>query len=402
MHADIDYERLYRDTIPSVVSVYVGRGAPARGAGSGFVYGLADEAMSGSEGRDGYVVTNDHVVTDTTDVEIRFADGQWRTGRVVGRDSYTDLAVVRVPDLPTTARPLPVAAENPQPGRPVAALGNPLGLDGSISAGIVSGSNRSMRTSSGFAIPDVVQTDAPINPGNSGGPLVALVGTDEQHGDTDEPDGASDNEGDNRDGDGAVTIEIDGRGGSDSADDDGDEHTATDGESGVETGSGSSARRYEVVGVNRARQGDNIGFAVSPVIVSRVIPSLVEEGRYRHSYLRTRTLDVTPTIAAANDLDEPRGVLVVDVATGPTAGDRLRRSTETRTLHGQRVPVGGDVIVGINGHEIHTHEELMRYLITETRPHEPVGIDVVREGTPQTLEVVLGERPDPDGRIPVN
>ncbi|AUV81359.1 serine protease [Salinigranum rubrum] len=345
MHADIDYERLYRDTIPSVVSVYVGRGAPARGAGSGFVYGFADEATSESGEQDGYVVTNDHVVTDATDVEVRFADGQWRTGRVVGRDSYTDLAVVRVPDLPTTARPLPVATENPQPGRPVAALGNPLGLDGSISAGIVSGSNRSMRTSSGFAIPDVVQTDAPINPGNSGGPLVALVVGAED--DALEP-------------------------------------------------------AYEVVGVNRARQGDNIGFAVSPVIVSRVVPSLVEEGRYRHSYLRTRTLDVTPTIAAANDLDEPRGVLVVDVATGPTAGDRLRRSTETRTLHGQRVPVGGDVIVGINGHEIHTHEELMRYLITETRPHEPVGVDIVRGGTPQTLEVVLGERPDPDGRIPVN
>jgi S1-C subfamily serine protease len=202
-----------------------------------------------------------------------------------------------------------------------------------------------MRTSSGFAIPDVVQTDAPINPGNSGGPLVALVLAD--------------------------------------ADDTADS-------------------TYEVVGVNRARQGDNIGFAVSPVIVSRVVPSLVDEGRYRHSYLRTRTLDVTPTIAAANDLDEPRGVLVVDVATGPTAGDRLRRSTGTRTLHGQRIPVGGDVIVGVDGHEIHSHEELMRYLITETRPHEPIAVAVVRDGVPQTLEVVLGERPAPDRRIPVN
>jgi S1-C subfamily serine protease len=205
-----------------------------------------------------------------------------------------------------------------------------------------------MRTSSGFAIPDVVQTDAPINPGNSGGPLVALV--------------------------------VDDTAGAD----------------------GTADSAYEVVGVNRARQGDNIGFAVSPVIVSRVVPSLVEEGRYPHSYLRTRTLDVTPTIAAANDLDEPRGVLVVDVATGPAAGDRLRRSTETRTLHGQRIPVGGDVIVGVDGHEIHSHEELMRYLITETRPHEPIEVDVVRDGTPRTLEVVLDERPAPDRRIPVN
>jgi S1-C subfamily serine protease len=321
-------------------------------------------------------VTNDHVVTDATDVEIRFADGEWRTGRVVGRDSYTDIAVIRVPDLPEVAQPLPVAPENPEPGRPVAALGNPLGLDGSITAGIVSGSNRSMRTSSGFAIPDVVQTDAPINPGNSGGPLVALVTSD----DVDEADWSAGTDKGTESGEG-------GENGEDVGGVEADEDTT---------------QGYEVVGVNRARQGDNIGFAISPVIVSRVVPSLIEEGRYRHSYLRTRTLDVTPTIAAANDLDEPRGVLVVDVAAGPMAGDRLRRSTETRTVHGQRVPVGGDVIVGINGHAIHTHEELMRYLITETRPHEPVGVDVVRDGTERTLDVVLGERPDPDGRIPVS
>ena len=94
-------------------------------------------------------------------------------------------------------------------------------------------------------------------------------------------------------------------------------------------------------------------------------------------------------------------MLVVDVATGPAAGDRLRRSTGTRIVRGQRVPTGGDVIVGINGRELRSHEELMRYLITETRPREPVEIDVIRDGNPRTLSVVLGERPDPDGRIPV-
>jgi S1-C subfamily serine protease len=373
MHADIDFEQLYRDAIPSVVSIYVGRGAPATGAGSGFVYDLVDAGDDGAATADGHVVTNEHVVGDAGDVEIRFADGQWRTARVVGADSYTDLAVARVPDLPPAARPLPVAAENPAPGRPVAALGNPLGLDGSITAGIVSGSNRSMRTSSGFAIPDVVQTDAPINPGNSGGPLVAVV---------DDAGGAGAEDGD---GDGDLTGWA--LGGTETGD-------TADADAG--------AAAYEVVGVNRARQGDNIGFAVSPAIVSRVVPSLVESGRYRHSYLRTRTLDVTPTIARANDLDDPRGVLVVDVGTGPTGGDRLRPATATRRVQGQRVPVGGDVIVGINGHAVHTHEELMRYLITETRPHEPVGVDVVRDGRQRTLDVVLGERPDPDGRIPVD
>jgi S1-C subfamily serine protease len=324
MTGDIDFERLYRDVIPSVVSVYVDRRGPGGGAGSGFVYDP------------GHVLTNDHVVGGTDSVELRFADGAWWTGEVVGRDAYTDLAVVRVPDLPPTARPLPVAADNPAPGRPVAALGNPLGLDGSVTAGIVSGANRSLRTSNGFAIPDVVQTDAAINPGNSGGPLVAANG-----------DG------------------------------------------------------YEVVGLNRAKSGDNIGFAVSPAIINRVVPDLIEFGRYRHSYLRTRTLDVTPSIARANGLDDPRGVLVVEVMAGPTGGDDLRGCDRTVRVRRREVPVGGDVIVGINGQELRSHEQLMRYLITETRPGEPVAIDVIRDGESRTLTVELGERPSPDGKIPV-
>ncbi|MFC4356761.1 S1C family serine protease [Halobium salinum] len=333
MRSDIDYERLYEDVIPSVVSLYVGREAPGTGSGSGFVYD------------DGHVVTNAHVVGRSLDVELRFSDGSWRTGEVVGTDHYTDLAVVAVEDLPNFAKPLPVAESNPHPGRPVAALGNPLGLDGSITAGIVSGANRSMGTPGGFAIPDVVQTDAPINPGNSGGPLVAVVN------------------------------------GADSG------------------GHAPDHPRYEVVGVNRAKQGDNIGFAVSPEIVNRVVPDLLDGGRFRHSYLRTRTLDVTPSVAEANELDEPRGVLVVDVNVGPTTGDSLRGSDYTRTVGGREIPVGGDVIVGMNGTELRSHEELMRYLITRTRPGEPVELDVVRDGAEVRLSIVLDERPDPESRF---
>ncbi|WP_224269481.1 S1C family serine protease [Haloprofundus salinisoli] len=331
MKSDIDYERLYEEVIPSVVSIYAAERGPMGGAGSGFVYDRT------------HVVTNEHVVRGGDGVELRFSGGQWREGEVVGVDAYTDLAVVRVGGLPESAVPLSVATENPKPGRPVAALGNPMGLDGSISVGIVSGSSRSMPTSGGFAIPDVVQTDAPINPGNSGGPLVALNGR--ENGD-------------------------------------------------------SSALSYEVVGVNRAKQGDNIGFAVSPAIVSRVVPGLVADGEYRHSYLRARTLDVTPTVARANRLDEPRGVLVVDVAAGPTGGDALRGSRYSRTVRGRDVPVGGDVIVGINGRTVNSHEQLMHYLITETRPSEPVEIDVLRDGEEETLEVILGERPTPSDRRP--
>ncbi|POG57472.1 S1C family serine protease [Haloferax marisrubri] len=343
-----DFEALYRDVIPSVVSVYVGGRRRLGGAGSAFVYD------------DRHLVTNEHVsrLADASDagrVELRFADGSWRVGEVVGADAYTDLAVVAVDDLPEDAVALPLATENPTPGRSVAALGNPLGLDGSISAGIVSGSNRSLPTSNGFAIPDVVQTDAPINPGNSGGPLVGFAAED--------PDGDD------------------------------------------------AEFAYEVVGVNRAKQGDNIGFAVSPVIASRILPALVADGHYRHSYLRARTLDVTPTVAEANDLDAPHGVLIVD-AVGPDGDEGfLHGCRGTTDYRGTEVPVGGDVLVAIEGNPVRTHEELMRYLITETRPGEPVAVGIVREGDPLTLVVELDERPvvdrddrsegDGGSRIPV-
>jgi serine protease Do len=313
MNAPYTFEELYEETIPSVVSIYVtpAEGADPRraGTGSGFVYD-----------RTGHVVTNHHVVGGATDVELRFSDGEWTTGSVVGRDAHTDLAVVRADDLPADAEALPIATEPPSPGRLVAALGNPMGLDGTITTGVVSGVNRSTPTGNGFAIPDTVQTDAAINPGNSGGPLLTLDG--------------------------------------------------------------------EVVGVNRAKQGDNIGFAVSAAIVRRVVPELISAGTFEHSYLRIRTVDVSPTVAEANGLEEPRGVLVVDAPSGPLHG-----SDATRRVRGREMPVGGDVIVGIDGTAIRSHEELQRHLIVETRPGEALDVELVRDGERVVERATLGERP---------
>ena len=313
------HERLYREAIPSVVSIYTNstdtsRGPP-RGAGSGFVYD-----------RD-HLVTNQHVVAGSQGIEVRFSEDDWRTGHVVGTDVYTDLAVVRIDDLPDYADPLSVTSSDPTPGQPVVALGNPMGLDGTITTGIISGTNRSMRTSTNFTIPDTVQTDAAINPGNSGGPLVTL---------------------DN-----------------------------------------------EVVGVNRATGGDNIGFAISPAIVRRVIPDLIEHGTYRHSYLNIRTIDVSPVVAEANRLDETRGVLVVDVSLGPSSG-ALKGSRRSRSVRGREIPVGGDVIVGLDGREISSHEDLLRYLITNTQPGETIEIDLIRDDQQMTDYVTLAERPRPN------
>ena len=337
MSRETPTERLYRETIPSVVSIYVTADTeerperPTGGAGSGFVY----DPGGVEETDDGYVVTNQHVVGDAAEVDVRFHDGEWRVGTVVGTDAYTDLAVVRVADLPAEATPLPLVTSAPAPGRPVAALGTPMGLDGSISTGIVSGANRTMPTSDGYVIPDTVQTDAPINPGNSGGPLVT----------------AGDQA---RDGDGPAAV----------------------------------------VGVNRARAGDNIGFAVSAAIVDRIVPELVAQGSYTHPYLKIRTIDVSPTVAEANDLSEPGGVLVVDVRLGP-ASAALKGCSTTRRVRGQQVPVGGDVLTAIDGTPIDSHEQLTRHLLLETRPGERVTVSLRRDGVELQESVTLAERPAP-------
>lgn len=323
MNEEYIYEELYQSTIPSVVSVYV-TSDRLGGAGSGFVYDTG--AMSPEAG---YIVTNEHVVRTDDEVDIRFSDGDWRVGQIVGTDAYTDLAVVRVANRPEYARVLSLASENPAPGKRVAALGNPMGLDGSLTTGVVSGANRSMPTQEGFTIPDTVQTDAPINPGNSGGPLVT-----------------------------------------------------TDG---------------EVVGVNRARGGDNIGFAISAEITARVVPTLIEHSSYRHSYLKIQTIDISPTIAAANGLDESRGVLVVEVSLGPASG-ALIGCRGNRQTNGRQVPVGGDVITHIDGQRIDSHEELMRYLLLETQPNDTVSVDIIRDGVSLTEHVTLAERPRPTPR----
>ena len=162
---DSPYTAVYRDTIDAVVLVTVS-GRRGGGLGSGFIID------------DQHVVTNDHVVSSAADdgVEIQFSNEEWRTPSIVGTDPYSDLAVLRVENLPDATSELPIVDREPAIGQEVLALGNPLGLDASISQGIISGVDRVLPSPSGFSIPAAIQTDAPVNPGNSGGPLVSLEG----------------------------------------------------------------------------------------------------------------------------------------------------------------------------------------------------------------------------------
>jgi S1-C subfamily serine protease len=271
-------------------------------------------------------VTNQHVVRSAEEVDVRFSNGDWRRADVMGTDVYTDLAVLSVEDVPEYAEPLPLADQGFSQGTPVAALGNPLGLEGSITRGIVSGLNRSMRTEDNFVIPDTVQTDAGIDRGNSGGPLVTLDG--------------------------------------------------------------------EVVGVNRARQGTSIGFAVSSELVRDVVPELISEGDVEHPYMGVSTIDVSPTVADANGLGEPRGVLVAQTPDGGPS-DGVLQESEEEDYNGATMYVGGDIIVGVDGTTINSREELSRYLMLHTEPDETIDVTVLRDGESVTEQVTLGERPEP-------
>ncbi len=321
-----DYQSLFDETIDSVVSVRTGSGM-----GSGFVYDV-ENATGANATADAYVVTNAHVVDGATAVEIEFDDGEFRSGTVVGRSPYADLAVVNVSDAPAGTSALSLA-DTPERGERVAALGNPLGLEETITHGIVSGVNRTLPTDLGFEIPNVVQTDAPISPGNSGGPLVNCEG--------------------------------------------------------------------EVVGVNTAgiaRQGaENIGFAVSPSVVDRVVPELVADGEFDYPFLGVRTTPVTPAVADANDLNRTDGLAVVAVLEDGPSADALQGATEVETVGDRPVPVGGDVILAIDGRQLGSGEALGTYLLTETEPGDTVDLTVLRDGEVRQVQVTVGERPDPMG-----
>lgn len=319
MQRTCDYESLYNETIGSVVTIQVVT-EQGQGLGSGFVY-------------DGnHVVTNQHVVAGATEVEVQFNRGEWRTAEVVGTDAYSDLAVLEVNDTPDYAAPLDLRQRDPDPGQPVAALGSPLGLEATITNGIVSGTNRSLPAGGQggpqFAIPNTVQTTAAINPGNSGGPLVDCRG--------------------------------------------------------------------RVLGVNTATAsgGENVGFAVPASRVERVVPALIANGSYAHSYLGISSFDVSPMVAEANDLGVNRGVLVRNVVPDSPADGVLQGGEGVEQVDGLEVPVGGDVILAIDGQRIDSGEDLSSYL-TRTSPGETVTLTILRDGERMQVEVELGERPPP-------
>jgi S1-C subfamily serine protease len=330
-------EDLFRDTQQSVVQVSgtaTDNNNMLSGVtlGSGFVYDTS-----------GHIVTNYHVVAGDDDISITFIDGTVYRATVVGTDQYSDLAVLRVQDdVPTDKlKPLPLGnSSSLRVGQEVVAIGNPFGLSGSMTEGIVSGLNRlipvyqdplSNAAAPAFSIPDVIQTDAAINPGNSGGPLLDMEG--------------------------------------------------------------------EVIGINSAIFSTTggfagIGFAIPSNTIDQVAPSLIATGSYQHPWLGVSGIDMTPEIAEAIGLGEPRGFLVIEAAPGGPADSAGVQGGDTPAqLDGREIALGGDVILAINDKDIRKIDDVLGYLQQTTKVGETVTLTVWRDGQISQINVTLGPRP---------
>src|SRR5215217_1470221 len=270
--------------------------------GSGFVYDT-----------NGHIITNNHVTSGAKDLHITFSDGTIYTGKVIGSDPQSDLAVVLLNDVPKE-KLFPLTLGNSSTlivVERVAAVGNPFGLSGSLTEGIVSGLGRLLPSSPenifgsddrivSFSIPDIIQTDAAINPGNSGGPLFNLNG--------------------------------------------------------------------EVIGINSAIFSNTgvyagVGFAIPSNTLKKVIPELIENGSYQHPWIGITGIDVTPDIARKMNLTEARGFLVIDVnSNGPADKAGIRGGYKVEIINNTQYRLGGDLIIGIDNQSVNSVSDITDYL----------------------------------------
>ncbi len=325
---------IYAQVSPGVVAIQTSKadGTPL-GLGSGWVYSA-----------DGYIVTNYHVVEAADMVEVDFPSGDKVFGNIVGSDPDSDIAVIKV-DVPAAIlHPLTLGdSDQIMVGQIVVAIGNPFGLNGTMTTGIISAVGRTLpsdREAPGgnafFSAGDIIQTDAALNPGNSGGPLLNLNG--------------------------------------------------------------------EVIGVNRAIRttgatatGDpvnsGIGFAISINIVKRVVPHLIQYGKYDYPYLGISALDDLPLqILQELGLRQYGGAYVTSVApSGPAELAGLRAGTQATSFHDLKA--GGDLIIAIDGHAVLSFDDLLRYLINNKSPGETVILTILRGDQTMDLTLTLGKRP---------
>ncbi len=304
---------------------------PQEGTGSGFVY---DE--------EGHIVTNYHVVENAERLSVTLADGETYSAEVVGEDPTNDLAVIRI-DAEHLPQPVPLGdSDTLRVGQFAVAIGNPFGLERTLTVGVISSLGRVIKGPENNFIGEVIQTDAAINPGNSGGPLLDLEGR---------------------------VIGV----------------------------------NSQIVSPSQANAG--VGFAVPANTVRRVVPELIARGRYPHPWLGIEPISLTAERArafqeAGMDVPVDRGVLVLGVVRGGPADEAgIRGGDQVVQLGRYRIPLGGDIITAISSErsdtvtQVDDYQDLTVYLETETRVGDTVDVTIIRAGDEQTVQVALERRP---------
>ena len=323
---DLSLTEIFERSEAGVVRVNVIKSeqiAGLNGVGSGFVF---DQS--------GHVITNHHVIDNSEKIVVTFLDGSSYNANIVGSDPFTDIAVIKVDAEPSLLHPLPLGdSSNLKVGMQVVAIGNPFGLSGSMTAGIVSQLGRLLPSQdTGFSIPDVIQTDAAINPGNSGGPLLNMKGE-------------------------VVGI-----------------NTAIQSAIGEFTG---------------------IGFAIPSKTVSKIAPQLIEEGEYHHPWVGISGRDIHPDLARILNLKDAKGFLIVTVVEGSPADKAgLLGSSKTKEIDGVTYQVGGDIILSVDGKPVRKIDDILIYLQREKSVGDEMVLEILRDSRITNFVILLEERPN--------
>ncbi len=292
------------------------------GVGSGFVFD-----------KKGHIITNAHVIEGSTKTVVTFLDGRSYNAEIIGMDEYTDIGVLKVNADLKLLNPLSLGdSSNLNVGEPIAAIGNPFGLSGSMSSGIVSQMGRLLPSGSGYSIPDVIQTDAAINPGNSGGPLLNMRGN--------------------------------------------------------------------IVGINTAIQSTTgeftgVGFAIPSQTVAKIVPTLINEGEYKHPWIGISGRDIDPDTANVLGLKDAIGFQIITVVENSPAADAgLIGSDKTIVVEGREYPTGGDIIVGVDGMDVRKIDDILVHLQRVKTVGDEMNLEILRDGRTTNVTIILQERPN--------
>jgi S1-C subfamily serine protease len=350
---------LYRDRSPAVVSIHIlgapgtggqlqlpqltpeqGPSSPPGGGLQGQDFGFQAEGSGFLIDGQGHIVTNNHVVENAKDIEVSFTDGSTVESKVVGTDLDSDLAVIKVERIPDGVKPLRLGdSKQVKVGQRAIAIGNPFGLQSTLTVGVISGQGRTLEGRStgqggNFSLADVLQTDASINPGNSGGPLFNSTG--------------------------------------------------------------------EVIGVNQSiiptdnGTFEGVGFAISSNTVKKVAAALITKGHYEHPYLgiSMASAPITDAVAKLLKLPTRHGVPVEEVVKGgPSDKAGIRGGTSHKQILGGSYPTGGDIVLKIDDKPVNSSADVIDYLATDTEVGQTVTLTILRDGKEVKIPVVLAARP---------